>query len=138
MKIISYELIDKLRSKEFPFDVDFTDSYKANVDTFPRVVVTQLDNPTILRDADGEILSGLFLQLDIYTKDAVHPETQEVLSRGRVATYLASEIDDVMYKLYKLNRDHFDFDSRYTTDVGRAILRYSGVIDKFDYTYRAV
>lgn len=137
MNLIAGEIKTLLENHDYGYPVSVVRSFNASTKVFPRIVVRQINDMTSIRDANKELVSLLSFQIEIYTQDAVDA-TGKVVGRVDVSDDIAQQIDAVMYKQYKMNRDSIADDESYATDTARRIMRYSCAIDQFGYTYRIV
>lgn len=137
MNLIAGEIKTLLENHDYGYPVSVVRSFNASTKVFPRVVVKQMNDMTVSRDADKELVSLLVFQIEIYTQDTVDASGQ-VVGRVNVSDDIADQIDTLIYGQYKMNRDSVNDDDSYAIDTARRIMRYSCAIDQYDYTYRIV
>lgn len=137
MKLIAGEIKTLLENHDYGYPVSVVRSFNASTKVFPRIVVKQMNDMTVSRDADKELVSLLVFQIEIYTQDTVDASGQ-VVGRVNVSDDIADQIDTLIYGQYKMNRDSVNDDDSYAIDTARRIMRYSCAIDQYDYTYRIV
>jgi len=135
MKLLAGEVKTLLKNHDYGYKVSVVRSFNEATKVFPRIVVTQIDNPTMVRSASKELVSMLMIQIDIFCQDDVN-DKGEVTSRVDVSDNIAMQVDDLIYHQYGMNRDSVSEDTAFARDTVRKILRYSCAIDDKDYTYR--
>jgi hypothetical protein len=137
MNLIAGEIKTLLENHDYGYPVSVVRSFNASTKVFPRIVVKQMNDMTVSRDADKELVSLLVFQIEIYTQDTVDA-SGKVVGRVNVSDDIADQIDTLIYGQYKMNRDSVNDDDSYAIDTARRIMRYSCAIDQYDYTYRIV
>lgn len=137
MNLIAGEIKTLLENHDYGYPVSVVRSFNASTKVFPRIVVKQMNDMTVTRDADKELVSLLVFQIEIYTQDTVDA-SGKVVGRVNVSDDIADQIDTLIYGQYKMNRDSVNDDDSYAIDTARRIMRYSCAIDQYDYTYRIV
>ncbi len=135
MNLIAQEVKTLLENHDYGYPVSVVRSFNAGIKVFPRIVVKQINDMTVSRDANKELVSLLVFQIEVYTQDAENAQG-EVVGRVELSDDIANQIDALIYQKYKMNRDEITDDDAYATDTTRRILRYSCAIDQFGYTYR--
>lgn len=137
MNLIAGEIKTLLENHDYGYPVSVVRSFNASTKVFPRIVVKQMNDMTVSRDANKELVSLLVFQIEIYTQDTVDA-SGKVVGRVNVSDDIADQIDTLIYGQYKMNRDSVNDDDSYAIDTARRIMRYSCAIDQYDYTYRIV
>lgn len=136
MNLLTNELVTLLNSHDFGYSqFKAVRSFDADVKTFPRVVVRQLTEVTLINTVDEQKVSGIAFQFEIYTQDCVN-DKGEVVSRVQACDDIAEQIDALLWNTYKFNRDDMTEVQRYSIDTAYRYLRYSGAIED-GYTYRS-
>lgn len=136
MNLISNEIVALLNSHDFGYNgFKAVRSFDADTKTFPRVVVRQLTEVTLVNTVDEQKISGIAFQFEIYTQDCVNT-AGEVVGRVEVCDDITRQIDALIWKTYKFNRDDVTEVQRYSIDTAYRYLRYSGAIED-GYTYRS-
>ena len=71
MNLIAGEIKTLLENHDYGYPVSVVRSFNASTKVFPRIVVKQMNDMTVSRDADKELVSLLVFQIEIYTQDTV-------------------------------------------------------------------
>ena len=137
MNLIATEIVSLLRDHEYGYPVSVVRGFNAADKVFPRIVVHQITDSTLMRSTmrDGDAVSALAFQIDIYTQDAVNGQG-EVIGRNELSDDIAQQVDEIMFEQYRMNRDEVTDLYLYTNDTARRVMRYSCAIDPSGYTYR--
>lgn len=135
MKLLAGEVKTLLKNHAYGYNVSVVRSFNESLKVFPRIVVTQINNPTMVRSASKELVSMVMLQIDIFSQDDVD-SNGKVKSRVDISDEIAMQVDDLIYSKYGANRDSVSDDTAYARDTVRKVLRYSCAIDDKDNTYR--
>lgn len=136
MNLISDEIVTLLRSHDFGYpNLTVERSFNAEIKTFPRIIVRQLTEVTLINTVDEQKVSGIAFQFEIYCQDTVK-SNGEVIGRVEACDDITRQIDDLIWNTYKFNRDDVTEIARYTIDIAYRYLRYSGAIED-GYTYRS-
>lgn len=131
----SDEIVEKLKTVDFGYDVSVSESYNASDKVFPRIVVTKIARSTGITTVKDVYTRSLGFQVDVFAQDTVDKEGN-VVGRVTVARDIVNAVSDFMFDEYKMNEDDQLEDTDYSLDTIRKIARYSCVIDRYGYTYR--
>lgn len=136
MNLLSDELVTLLNSHDFGYpQFKAVRAFDADTKTFPRVVVRQLTEVTLINTVDEQKVSGIAFQFEIYTQDCMNSRG-EVVGRVEACDDIAEQIDNLLWQHYKFNRDDITEIQRYSIDTAYRYLRYSGAIED-GYVYRS-
>mgnify|MGYP003289407500 CR=1 FL=1 len=136
MNLISDEIVTLLRSHDFGYpNLTVERSFDAEIKTFPRIIVRQLTEVTLINTVDEQKVSGIAFQFEIYCQDCVNSKGN-VVGRVEACDDITEQIDALMWKNYKFNRDDVTEIARYSIDIAYRYLRYSGAIED-GYVYRS-
>lgn len=136
MNLLSDEIITLLKAHDFGYpNLSVVRSFDADTKTFPRIVVRQLTEVTLINTVDEQKVSGIAFQFEIYCQDCVNSKGN-VVGRVEACDDITEQIDALMWKNYKFNRDDVTEIARYSIDIAYRYLRYSGAIED-GYTYRS-
>lgn len=134
MHLLAGEIQSLLANHDYGYPVSVVRGFSADVKTFPRVVIHQVTDSSLIRTVDGDKVCALAFQIDIYTTDFESADGR-VLSRGEISDDIANQVDALIYDRYKMSRDEVTDIFEYTVDVARRVIRYSCAIQD-GYTYR--
>lgn len=136
MNFLCDEIIALLQTHDFGYpSVSIVRTFDADEKLFPRIVVRQLTDITLINTVDEQKVCGIAFQFEIYTQDCVN-STGEVVGRVKVCDDITEQIDNLIWGQYKFNRDDVTEIARYSIDTAYRYLRYSGAIED-GYTYRS-
>lgn len=136
MNLLANEIVTLLNSVDFGYpDFKAVRAFDADTKTFPRVVVRQLTEVTLINTVDEQKVSGIAFQFEIYTQDCENNDG-EVVGRVEACDDITQKIDALIWQTYKFNRDDVTEIARYSIDTAYRYLRYSGAIED-GYTYRS-
>lgn len=136
MNLLTDEIVELLKSHDFGYPtISIVRAFDADEKLFPRIVVRQLTDVTLINTVDEQKVSGIAFQFEIYTQDAVDSEGN-IRGRVHVCDDITEQIDELIWGKYKFNRDDVTEIARYSIDTAYRYLRYSGAIED-GYTYRS-
>lgn len=137
MKLLASEIVTLLKNHDFGYPgVMVCRSFDAKDKTFPRIIVRQMQSATLIRDAHKTELEIIAFQFEVYARDGVDNEGN-VKSRDEICDDISAQIDEIIFDQYRFNHDDITEIKKFSEDIGFRYLRYSGVIDQFDLTYRS-
>lgn len=136
MNNLEPEIVALFRDHDYGYPgISIVRSFDANDKSFPRIVVRQLTDISLINTAHEQKVSGIAFQFEVYTRDTVNADG-EVVGAVEVCDDLTEQIDEIIWNQYRFNRDDVTEIALYSPAVAYRYLRYSGAIED-GYTYRS-